>query len=240
MILFKLLITSWLHHQKETATPKQKKPYNTNKQHQTEKQHQQQTTQKKNASFFSAKLFVFLFNLPPYGWVCPVQRFWAPSRREREGPAPLPRWCPALPPFREQAEAAKASVASKEKAWPWWWWGEDVVGNILGRIFFFCVCFWLGWKVLLLYVFFEELKLYKKTGKILIITKVFAKEWLKKTFLKLFLYNWTWIKTPFLHLWFVWIRRFPRWRFLGLLILWNENPTTYAVDLCKLFRNPSL
>lgn len=64
MILFKLLITSWLHHQKETATPKQKKPYNTNKQHQTEKQHQQQTTQKKNASFFSAKLFVFYLTFP--------------------------------------------------------------------------------------------------------------------------------------------------------------------------------
>ena len=51
---------------------------------------------------------------------------------------------------------------------------------------------------------------------------------LKQTFLKLFFYNWTWIKTPFRHLWFVWIRRFPRWRFLCLLILWNENPTTYA------------
>ena len=49
----------------------------------------------------------------PSGWLVSAA---APSRREREGP-PFREGFPV--PFREQAEAAKASVASKEKAWPW-------------------------------------------------------------------------------------------------------------------------
>ena len=158
------------------------------------------------------------------GWVCPVQRFWAPSRREREGPAPLPRWCPALPPFREQAEAAKASVASKEKAWPWGGGGRMLWGRWLERIFLF----WSGWRVSLLYVFFWRAQVYKKTWKDFDYNEGIYTWMIYKHFWSCFFTTGPELRPLPSLVWFVWIRRFPQWRFSCLLILWNEHPTTYA------------
>ena len=63
--------------------------------------------------------------------------------------------------------------------------GRMLLWGIFGGGFFFVFVFFLVGlgRVSLLYVFFWRAQVYKKTpGKILIITKVFTREWFKKTF----------------------------------------------------------
>ena len=163
MILFKLLINSWLHHQKENATPKQKKPYNTKKTTSNRKTAPTTNHPKKTHPFSLVNFSFFYLTFP---------RMVGSALSNGAGHLPVvsvkvQRHCPG------DVRRSRRSGSRRKRLRLRWHRrkrrGPGVVGGGCcgedGWGGFLCVCFfgWVGKGFS--YMVFEELKFTKKPGK---------------------------------------------------------------------------